>query len=83
MSLTSPNRPLSDDELRVLAADHNNAPCIAICSTSSGDEVCFGCGRSFDELCRWWTMGADERFAVWKRIETADTVRNRRRRGGG
>lgn len=70
---------LPDDALRALAADHNEAPCIAICSTSSGADVCEGCGRTFDELCRWWTMTPDERFAVWKRIETADTIRNVRR----
>ena len=30
-----------------------DAPCIAICSTSQGDDVCKGCGRSFDEVQRW------------------------------
>src|SRR5215470_4665879 len=27
-----------------------DAPCIAICSTSQGDAVCKGCGRTFDEV---------------------------------
>ena len=30
-----------------------DTPCIAICSTSQGDEVCKGCGRSFDEVQHW------------------------------
>ena len=30
-----------------------DAPCIAICSTSQGDAVCKGCGRSFDEVQHW------------------------------
>ena len=27
-----------------------DTPCIAICSTSQGDEVCKGCGRTFAEV---------------------------------
>jgi hypothetical protein len=30
-----------------------DTPCIAICSTSQGDAVCKGCGRTFDEVQRW------------------------------
>ncbi len=30
-----------------------DTPCIAICSTSQGDDICKGCGRSFDEVQRW------------------------------
>ena len=30
-----------------------DAPCIAICSTSQGDAVCKGCGRSFEEVQHW------------------------------
>ena len=30
-----------------------DAPCIAICSTSQGDAVCKGCGRTFDEVQHW------------------------------
>jgi len=33
-----------------------DTPCIAICSTSQGDEVCKGCGRLFDEVQRWTEM---------------------------
>jgi hypothetical protein len=30
-----------------------DTPCIAICSTSQGDDECKGCGRSFEEVQLW------------------------------
>ncbi|MBP8147960.1 MAG: DUF3717 domain-containing protein, partial [Acidovorax sp.] len=30
-----------------------DTPCIAICSTSQGDDLCKGCGRTFDEVQHW------------------------------
>lgn len=45
-----------------------DSPCIAICSTSQGDPVCKGCGRSFDEVRRWTAMTPAEKRAVWRRI---------------
>ena len=45
-----------------------DTPCIAICSTSQGDEVCKGCGRSFDEVQHWTAMSPVEKRAVWRRI---------------
>ncbi|HEX5786335.1 MAG TPA: DUF3717 domain-containing protein, partial [Burkholderiaceae bacterium] len=33
-----------------------DTPCIAICSTSQGDEVCKGCGRTFEEIQCWPEM---------------------------
>ena len=45
-----------------------DTPCIAICSTSQGDEKCKGCGRSFDEVQYWTAMGPTEKRAVWRRI---------------
>jgi predicted Fe-S protein YdhL (DUF1289 family) len=45
-----------------------DTPCIAICSTSQGDEVCKGCGRSFDEVQRWTEMRPAEKRQVWQRI---------------
>ena len=45
-----------------------DTPCIAICSTSQGDETCKGCGRSFDEVQRWPEMGPAEKRRVWRRI---------------
>ena len=45
-----------------------DTPCIAICSTSQGDEKCKGCGRSFDEVQLWTAMEPFEKRAVWRRI---------------
>ncbi|MBE7939420.1 MULTISPECIES: DUF3717 domain-containing protein [Ramlibacter] len=45
-----------------------DTPCIAICSTSQGDERCKGCGRSFDEVQRWTEMSPAEKRSTWRRI---------------
>jgi predicted Fe-S protein YdhL (DUF1289 family) len=45
-----------------------DAPCIAICSTSQGDDVCKGCGRTFDEVQHWTVYTPAEKRAVWRRI---------------
>lgn len=45
-----------------------DTPCIAICSTSQGDAVCKGCGRTFDEVQRWTEMGPSEKRQTWRRI---------------
>lgn len=45
-----------------------DTPCIAICSTSQGDDVCKGCGRSFAEVQLWTEMGPAEKRQTWRRI---------------
>ncbi len=45
-----------------------DTPCIAICSTSQGDELCKGCGRTFDEVQHWPAMGPADKRATWRRI---------------
>ena len=45
-----------------------DTPCIAICSTSQGDETCKGCGRSFDEVQHWPQMSPAHKRATWRRI---------------
>ncbi len=45
-----------------------DAPCIAICSTSQGDAVCKGCGRSFDEVRDWPSLSPAQKRTVWRRI---------------
>jgi predicted Fe-S protein YdhL (DUF1289 family) len=45
-----------------------DTPCIAICSTSQGDAVCKGCGRTFDEVQRWTEMSPSEKRVSWRRI---------------
>lgn len=45
-----------------------DTPCIAICSTSQGDETCKGCGRTFEEVQLWPEMRPAEKRATWRRI---------------
>lgn len=45
-----------------------DTPCIAICSTSQGDDWCKGCGRSFAEVQHWPEMTPAAKRATWRRI---------------
>ena len=51
-----------------------DAPCIAICSTSQGDDVCKGCGRTFDEVQHWPVMSPVEKRITWHRITMENTA---------
>jgi predicted Fe-S protein YdhL (DUF1289 family) len=51
-----------------------DAPCIAICSTSQGDAVCKGCGRTFGEVQHWTAFTPGEKRAVWRRITLEGTA---------
>ena len=51
-----------------------DAPCIAICSTSQGDAVCKGCGRTFEEVQHWTSMSPAEKRATWRRITQDGTA---------
>ena len=50
-----------------------DTPCIAICSTSQGAEMCKGCGRTFEEVQLWPEMSAGEKRQVWRRITMEGT----------
>ena len=51
-----------------------DAPCIAICSTSQGDDLCKGCGRTFEEVQHWPEYSPVQKRAVWRRITLAATA---------
>ena len=51
-----------------------DAPCIAICSTSQGDDWCKGCGRSFEEVQLWPGMGPVQKRTTWLRITREGTA---------
>lgn len=44
-------------------------PCIGICSTTFGDDVCKGCRRFSHEIINWPKYSDDERAIVNSRIE--------------
>lgn len=43
-------------------------PCVGICSTVYGDDVCRGCKRHFTEVINWNALSDDERDACWARL---------------
>ena len=51
-----------------------DTPCIAICSTSQGDAVCMGCGRTEQEVQDWLGFSPYEKRIVWHRITKARTA---------
>ena len=51
-----------------------DAPCIAICSTSQGDDTCKGCGRRFTEVQHWPAYTPGQKRAVWRRITQEGTA---------
>jgi len=51
-----------------------DTPCIAICSTSQGDELCKGCGRTFEEVQHWLAMSPVEKRVTWMRITREATA---------
>jgi len=51
-----------------------DAPCIAICSTTQGDAVCKGCGRTFEEVQAWPGLDPSVKRAVWHRITQAGSA---------
>lgn len=51
-----------------------DTPCIAICSTSQGDELCKGCGRTFEEVQLWPGMDPVEKRETWHRITLEGTA---------
>lgn len=70
-------RPHCDEETMPAAAHQAwlawytttpDSPCIAVCSTSQGDAVCKGCGRTFEEVQHWTAYTPGEKRAVWRRI---------------
>lgn len=51
-----------------------DTPCIAICSTSQGDAVCKGCGRTDAEIRAWPALNPFEKRVTWRRIMAERTA---------
>ena len=49
--------------------DRSSTPCIGICSTTFGDDVCKGCKRFSYEITNWGKFSTDERAVVNSRLE--------------
>lgn len=56
------------------------SPCVGVCSTGLGDDVCRGCGRTLEEIRDWAAMSDDERAEIMQRLkESRDEPQNYRR----
>ncbi|MDH1265293.1 DUF1289 domain-containing protein [Pseudomonas sp. GD03944] len=44
-------------------------PCVGLCSTVYGDQVCRGCKRFHHEVINWNSYNDEEKRAVWLRLE--------------
>lgn len=51
-----------------------DTPCIAICSTSQGDDFCKGCGRTFAEVQHWPEFSPEAKRTTWQRITAQGTA---------
>ena len=47
----------------------SSTPCLGICSTTFGDEVCKGCKRFAHEIVSWTKYSEEEREIVNNRLE--------------
>lgn len=54
-------------------------PCIGVCSTGIGDQVCRGCKRFAHEVIAWNSYSQDEKGTIGRRLEgfLAQVVANR------
>ena len=51
-------------------AKSTKTPCIGVCSTVFGDEVCRGCKRFQYEVIQWNAFNDSEKRSVLDRLET-------------
>ena len=54
--------------------NRSSTPCIGICSTTCGDDVCKGCKRFSHEITNWGKFSTDERAVVNSRLEQFKTT---------
>ena len=51
-----------------------DSPCIGICSTTYGDDICMGCGRTFEEVNHWNELSDAEKIQINLRLESQKTT---------
>jgi predicted Fe-S protein YdhL (DUF1289 family) len=47
-----------------------DTPCIGICSTVYGDDICRGCKRTYAEIITWNTFNDHEKQIIYHRLAT-------------
>lgn len=45
-----------------------SSPCVGLCSTTYGDDICRGCLRTLDEVLHWRTKSVQEHAAYYQRL---------------
>ncbi len=43
---------------------HASSPCTGVCTIDEPKAVCFGCGRTIDEIVGWGALSEPQRLAV-------------------
>lgn len=51
-----------------LELEPTDSPCVLICSMERESGLCFGCGRSADEIAYWTTKTQGERDSILKEL---------------
>lgn len=46
------------------------SPCVSVCKLDTETRLCTGCGRHLEEIRLWTRMTADDKRAVWARLES-------------
>ena len=54
--------------------NRSSTPCIGICSTTFGDDVCKGCKRFSHEITNWGKFSTDEKAVINSRLEQFKTT---------
>jgi uncharacterized protein len=44
------------------------SPCVGVCSTSFGDDVCYGCKRTSDEVIKWNGLNDEDKNQINLRL---------------
>lgn len=45
-----------------------DTPCIGICSTVYGDEICRGCKRQYEEVINWNQYSVEQKHIIYTRL---------------
>ena len=57
------------------------SPCVGLCSLDRDSQICIGCGRSKDEITKWFQLSYDEKMLIMKRLGYAKrTTRAKRKK---
>tara|TARA_A100001015_G_scaffold146759_1_gene162671 strand:- start:5396 stop:5854 length:459 start_codon:yes stop_codon:yes gene_type:complete len=51
-----------------------STPCVGVCSTIYGDDICRGCHRTFEEIIKWNNLSDNEKLEINQRL---DNLQNR------